>query len=113
MGKWKKIIAISVVIIMMVSAVSVYMLYFNVRYCDIEDLYFDIRDADDVGICTVESRSNTLSNAMFSDVISLNTMSADSAVGSFFENNNNGSNGGFTYLVPPLKGPQSNKECPK
>ena len=78
MGKWKKIIAVSIVLLMLVSAGTVYVLYkygFFSNYGDMDGYYFDFKGADQIGICNVEMGETSLSNAVFTDIISVNTVS--------------------------------------
>ena len=105
MGKWKKIIAVSVVLIMLASAGTVYYLYdqgfFGPTYGDMDGYYFDFEGSSEIGLCNVEMVETEITNAGILDTISLASNSVEQAGTSVSKNHRPVSHD--NYLVAPSR----------
>ena len=75
MAKWKKIVAVSVVLMMLASAGTVYYLYnsgfFLSSYGDMDGYYFDFEGSSEIGICNVEMGETEITGSAIFNTISL------------------------------------------
>lgn len=105
MGKWKKVIAVSIVLLLAVSAASVYVLYqlgfFGSNYGDMDGYYFDLEGASSVGICNVESGEMDIGNAQMLNIASLAVCSIEQAGSAFSQDHRPVSHD--SYLVAPSR----------
>ena len=105
MVKWKKIIAVSVVLIMLASAGTVYYLYdqgfFGPTYGDMDGYYFDFEGSSEIGLCNVEMGETEITNAGILDTISLASNSVEQAGTSVSKNHRPVSHD--NYLVAPSR----------
>ena len=106
MALWKKILVVFIVLLLVASGATVYILYkygfFGPSYGDMDGYYLDLEGAAEIGICNVNMGSDDISDAVLSNTMSLADSKGDAAYDSFSGSNNRPVSHDY-YLVAPSR----------